>query len=116
MHGGIYYTRLAIEQHEEEYQFTTVALVRSFSPVDEDVLRASQMTLMLCQKTDSVLAINVQDIISVVAMIPYDLPDEPLEEDEGRYFVMERPGLSVSDFGHGAGDDNDADAADGDVE
>lgn len=102
MYGeALYYTQLAVNQGDGDLEFETVALVRSFSPPDGNMLQASYMTIPMCRKTESVLAIRVDDIISVVGMIPCT-PNRQLqdgeEEEEEVFFAVEKPGLAVSRF------------------
>ena len=76
------------------------------------------MTLPVCQMTEAILIVNIRDIISVVAMIPYKQSGEAIEGDEEHYFAMERPGLAVSHFlgAEGADDEDDKDDKDDNVE
>ncbi|KAF8122382.1 hypothetical protein EV363DRAFT_1182709 [Boletus edulis] len=93
----VYYTRLALRENEDgEARFADVALVWPFSPPDQDMLCSSHMTVPICHTTEAVLVVNLRDIISVVAMVPYR--SDGNREGEESYFAMERPGLAVSQF------------------
>ena len=66
------------------------------------------MTLPICQTTKAILVVNIHDIISVVAMIPYKQLGEAIKGDKEHYFAMECPGLAVSHFlGAEGADDKD---------
>ncbi|KAG9308823.1 hypothetical protein JVU11DRAFT_11453 [Chiua virens] len=71
-------------------QFVNVALVRVFSPPDAVILGASYSTVPKCKATDMIRVVEIGSILSVVGMIPTD-------NGQG-FFVVEKPGLSVSHF------------------
>ncbi|KAG9309301.1 hypothetical protein JVU11DRAFT_10788 [Chiua virens] len=98
MYGEVlYFTRLAVPNNNGGLRFANVGLIRSFSPPDNNILWASQMTVPLCWNTEAILVVHVEDILSVVAVIPYvgRLENNPNEDaGEGAFFVVEQPGLS----------------------
>lgn len=108
----MYFTRLAVGdlENNEDLRFANVALVQLFSRPNEASLRASYSAVASCQAIDRTLVVNVYDIISVIAMVPrtHHLEVGVLEED---VFIVEKPGLSVSNFVDGneepADEDND---------
>lgn len=113
----LYFTRLTVGdlENNEDLQFANVALVRLFSRPNEVSLHASYSALASCQSIDQTIAINVYDIISVIAMVPCTrwLEEGELEED---FFIVEKPGLSVSNFVGGNGEPADEDDNGVDVE
>ena len=113
----LYFTRLTVGdlENNEDLQFANAALIRLFSCPNEVSLRASYSALTSCQAIDRTIAINVYDIISVIAMVPRTcrLEEGELEED---FFIVEKPGLSVSNFVGGNGEPADEDDNGVDVE
>lgn len=97
-----FFTRLAVEE-DGQLKFADVALVRSFLPPDKAALRRSQKTLITSQLTDTILVVNTQDILSVVAMIPhtYDMAE--------CFFCVKQPGLTQFMGAEAKGDGNDED-------
>lgn len=96
----LYYTRLAVGENEDLH-FVNVALISPFSPPDHTILQASYSTLPICQATDAMIVVDVQKIISVVAVIP--------KINQGVHgaemlFMVEKPGLSVTHFMVGEGE------------
>ncbi|KAI0739775.1 hypothetical protein C8Q80DRAFT_1111115 [Daedaleopsis nitida] len=96
---------------------TTYAMVSVFSEADPAILEDSIYTVVACASrghlAESYEVVRVQDIVTVVAMVP--LPRTAREEREGapeRFFLVEKPGLDVAFLaGHAQGldevDDND---------
>jgi len=95
----LYYTRLAVGENEDMH-FVNVALINPFSPPDHGILQASYSTLPICQATDAIIVVNVQKITSVVAIIPQINQGAHGVE---KFFVVEKPGLSVTRFMVGEG-------------
>ena len=89
-------------QEGEDLQFADIVLIQAFSCPDEAILRQSQSVLDVSQPSEAILAVKIQDILSVIAMIP-------CQEQENQFFCMERPGLAVSPSG---GKDAEGDADD----
>ena len=83
---------------EDEWQFSNVAVVNMYSPPNKALLKLSSQTLASCTHLDEVRVINVKDVISVIAMIPHK-PTLPSGVTEDRFFMMERPGLDISNLG-----------------
>jgi hypothetical protein len=75
----------------------TIALISLYSTPDAALLQASHHTLWSCayQGDAALRAVDVKAIVGVAAMVP-------LPGVEGRYFVVEKPGLDVAHMG---GDD-----------
>ncbi|KAF8121390.1 hypothetical protein EV363DRAFT_1186300, partial [Boletus edulis] len=71
----LYYTRLAVNDPEaaQAFYFLNVALVRLFSPPDNQLLNMSYSVVASCQATQEIRVINVKDICSVVGMIPHSI-------------------------------------------
>jgi hypothetical protein len=86
---------------------------------DEHLLGLSSHTVAACTLTEQLVAVDVKNINSVVAMIPrmLRLPLAP-EEDEGEeYFcVLSQPGLDVSVLGMAYNIFEDDDNGEGNVE
>jgi hypothetical protein len=103
-----YFTRLAVTEGED-LRFADVALILAFCLPNEAILRQSRHVLAISRPSEAILAVKIQDILSIVAMIPF-------QKQENQFFCMERPGLAVSPLvGENAEDDEDEDNAD-DVE
>ncbi len=85
----------------------TLAMVAPFLGPDADILAESEGALLACTYRGDVAChvIPVQDITSVVAMVPLPLtPQEAARDDtpelrENRYFVIEKLGLDVAYMG-----------------
>lgn len=71
------------------------AMIHSYGRPDNDWLTASSNTVWSCQRTDTLLAIDVKTILSVVAMVPHTQQDGQLGPYHGRVFVVEKMGLDV---------------------
>lgn len=113
----MYFTRLAIEA---DARFADVAVIQMYSVPDESLLRLSSQTVASCTRLESIAVVNVKQIISVIAMVPHK-PTLPSGVTEDRFFMLEKPGLDISNLGvpYGVGDDNindDNDVGDGGVE
>lgn len=90
-----YYFRLAFGE-----EVHGLALISVFSPPDLQLLRESFQTVYKChyQGEDALLAIDIKQIESVVAMIPYYkvTPDGELQIPGTEYFLMEKIGLDIT--------------------
>jgi hypothetical protein len=75
-----------------------IAVISLFGPPDMTLLDQSYHTLWSSIKTDPVVAVNVKDLVSVVAMVPHhpSIPGKPVHK---RFFVVEKPGLDVANMG-----------------
>ncbi|KAG1792516.1 uncharacterized protein HD556DRAFT_1239417 [Suillus plorans] len=109
----LYFTRLAVKadtDHDDDWRFADVAVIRMYSLPDEDLLRLSSHTVASCTHLDTVSIVDVKQIISIVVMVPHR-PTLPSGVTEDCFFMVEKPGLDVSNlgvpYGHGAGEDND---------
>jgi hypothetical protein len=119
----LYFTRLTVEadaDHDDDWRFADVAVIKMYSPPDEDLLRLSSHTVTSCTHLDTICIVNVKQIISVIAMVPHR-PALPSGVTEDRFFMVEKPGLDISNvgvpYGHGAGEDiDDIDVGDEGVE
>ncbi|KAJ7479029.1 hypothetical protein FB451DRAFT_1032003, partial [Mycena latifolia] len=76
-------------QTEVDDEDLTLALICRYSPPDPELLRDSFKTLLVCDELhfDEMEVIEVDSILSVVGMIPFD---------EGRVFVAHRLGLEIA--------------------
>ena len=89
--------------HTEGGEWVPVALISLYSAPDPDLLKLSSETLLVCQYLgDSHLVlVKAQSIKSVVAMIPF--MEKPgggrPRHHNGRFFVVEKPGLSLTELG-----------------
>ena len=69
-----------------------------YSPPDPGLLEASYNTLWSCvyQGDAALWVVDTTAIIGVIAMVPHN----PFAgESEGRFFVVEKPGLNVAHMG-----------------
>ncbi|KAG1829323.1 hypothetical protein EV424DRAFT_1344295 [Suillus variegatus] len=119
-----YFTRLAVEvddanedsDNEDNWHFLDIAVIQMYSLPDEALLQLSSQTVASCTHSEQVLAIDVKDIVSVIAMVPHK-PTLPSGLTEERFFMIEKPGLDVSDLGvrysayHDEDDEDNADDA-----
>ncbi|KAG1736157.1 uncharacterized protein EDB91DRAFT_1055805 [Suillus paluster] len=86
------------EQHEWRWQ--DVAVVQLYSHPDADLLQLCSHTVVSCSKLKEFCIIDVKQVLSVIAMIPHNprLPAGVMEE-EGRFFMLEKHGLDLSNVG-----------------
>jgi hypothetical protein len=113
----LYFTRLAVEADlldDADWRFADIAVIRLYSLPDNALLQLSSRTVASCSRLDDICVVPVKKIISVIAMIPHKpkLPSGIIKE---QFFLLEKPGLQISNLGinHVDEDDNDND---GDVE
>ncbi|KIK15659.1 hypothetical protein PISMIDRAFT_16356 [Pisolithus microcarpus 441] len=95
-----YFTRLAIDVTEDadEVCFEDIALIRLYTFLDEPLLQASSHTLVVSALSDQFIVVPVKSIKSVVGMVPYRLKHlSGIVED--CFFLMEKPGLNISQLG-----------------
>jgi hypothetical protein len=108
----LYFTRLAVEadiDNEDDWQFADVAIIQMYSVPDENLLHLSSQTVASCTHLETFVVIDVKHIISVVAMVPHR-PTLPSGVTEDHFFMIEKPGLDISNLGVPYGDDdNDID-------
>jgi hypothetical protein len=69
----------------------TLACVSCYSQPHQDLLKASQGTLLSCTRQGTVKVIDVKSISDVVAMVPH----QPFPGEE-RFFLVEKPGLDTT--------------------
>ncbi|EGO03135.1 hypothetical protein SERLA73DRAFT_48218 [Serpula lacrymans var. lacrymans S7.3] len=97
-----YFTQLAYhQQHPQDagnYDFHNVAVIKMYSPPDNQLLDLSSQTVTACILTDQLVVSNVKDIKNVVAMILRRLR-LPSGVEETRFCSMYQPGLDVADLG-----------------
>ncbi|KAG2350638.1 hypothetical protein BDR05DRAFT_869102, partial [Suillus weaverae] len=119
-----YFTRLTVEvedanedsDNEDNWHFLDVAVIQVYSLPDKALLQLSSQMVASCTRSEQVLAINVKDIVSVITMVPHK-PTLPLGLTEEHFFMIEKPGLDVSDLGvcysayHDEDDEDNADDA-----
>ncbi|KIK16631.1 hypothetical protein PISMIDRAFT_15704 [Pisolithus microcarpus 441] len=111
-----YFTRLAMDVTEgadEVWRFEDIALIRLYSLPDESLLKMSSHTLVSSKLADEFAVVHVKLIKSVVGMIPHRVR-LPSGITEDRFFLMEKPGLDISQIGipysvYQEEDDQDAD-------
>lgn len=84
-------------------QWRPVALVSLYSVPDPILLKISSDTLLVCQYCgdDSLVLVEAQAIKSVIAMVPFmeKSGDGEPRRQNGRFFVIEKPGLSLAELG-----------------
>ena len=88
----------AAEDVDEGWQFEDVALIRLYSLPDDSLLKTSSHTLASSKFSAEFVVVHVKSIKSVVGMIPHHLTC-PSGAVEGRFFLMEKPGLDISQLG-----------------
>ncbi|KAG1847253.1 hypothetical protein C8R48DRAFT_615779 [Suillus tomentosus] len=109
----LYFTRLAVEADildDADWRFADVAIIQLYSLPDDALFQLSSHTVASCSPLDDVCVVPVKKIISVVAMIPHT-PKLPSGVIEDRFFMLQKPGLQISNLGinHVDEDDNDND-------
>jgi hypothetical protein len=86
-----------------EDQWRPVALISLYSVPDPALLEISSDTLLVCQYRgdESLVLVEAQTIKSVVAMVPFmeKSGDGRPRHHDGRFFVVEKPGLSLAELG-----------------
>lgn len=105
-----------VGEANDAWRFSNLALVRLFSLPDQALLELSHHVVPSCIQLNSIHAIPVQDIISVITMVPHKRQTEGGVED--RFFMVEKPGLDLAHFTGvaEAGEDEDDKENAGDVE
>ncbi|KAG2030702.1 hypothetical protein BDR03DRAFT_936586 [Suillus americanus] len=96
-----YFTQVAITtENIGEWHDTNTAVISVFSAPDADLVRLSNQTVLSCKYLgdEGLRVVDVNSIKSVVAMILHR-PTLPSGVIEDRFFVLERPGLNVYQFG-----------------
>ncbi|KAG2066234.1 hypothetical protein BDR04DRAFT_1121328 [Suillus decipiens] len=83
---------------DDEWHFKNVAVVQMYSMPNKGLLKFSLQTLISCTLLDDILTINVKDIVCIIAMIPH-MPTLPSGVMESQFFMMEQPGLEISNLG-----------------
>lgn len=94
-----FFYRIRIERE----QWQPVALISLYSTPDPNLLGISSNTLLVCRYRgeNGLVLVEARAIKSVVAMVPFmEKPegDRPRHHD-GRFFVVEKPGLSLAELG-----------------
>ena len=86
-----------------ENQWRPVALISLYSTPDPVLLEMSSDTLLVCRYCgdDTLVLVEAQAIKSVVAMVPFmEKPEGGRPRyNNGRFFVVEKPGLSLAELG-----------------
>lgn len=85
----LFYFIITIINHD-----LTLACVSCYSQPHPDLLKVSQGTLFSCTRQGIVKVIDVKSISAVVAMVPH----QPFP-GEGRFFLVEKPGLDSTTIG-----------------
>ena len=84
-------------------QWQPVALASLYSTPDPALLNISSGTLLVCQYhgDNSLVLVEAQAIKSVIAMVPFmEKPaDGNPRRHNNRFFVVEKPGLSLAELG-----------------
>ncbi|KAG1859452.1 hypothetical protein C8R48DRAFT_673988 [Suillus tomentosus] len=99
----LYFTRLLVEaglDEDRDWRWHDVALIQMYSHPDDDLLQLSSHTVTSCSCLEDICVISIKQILSVVAMIPRKpiLPCGVMDA-EGRFFMLEKPGLDLSSVG-----------------
>ncbi|KIK15156.1 hypothetical protein PISMIDRAFT_16721 [Pisolithus microcarpus 441] len=95
-----YFTRLAMDAMTEEgadeaWWFEDIALIHLYSLPDEALLKISSHMFVLSKLLGEFVVMHVKSIKSMVGMIPHCLQ----HPSEDRFFLMEKPGLDISQIG-----------------
>lgn len=69
-----------------------------YSTPDDSLVKLLSQTVASCTHLDEFCVLDVKKIRSVVAMFPHT-PTLPSGVTEPRFFMMERPGLDISNLG-----------------
>lgn len=77
--------------------YKTLALVSQYSPLDRTLLEASSGTVWACHAggDNSLMVINIKDILVCSAMIPFTHPDSDVSEMNKLYFAMDKLGTDI---------------------
>lgn len=99
----LYFTRLSVEaglDEDRDWRWHDVALIQMYSHPDDDLLQLSSHTVTSCSRLEDICVVSIKQILSVVSMIPHKpiLPSGVMDE-EGRFFMLEKPGLDLSSVG-----------------
>ncbi|KAG0693975.1 hypothetical protein DFH29DRAFT_815817 [Suillus ampliporus] len=105
----LYFTQLAVEADlldDADWRFADIAVIQLYSLPDNALLELSSHTVASCSRLDDICIVPVKKIISVIAMIPHKLklPSGIIEE---RFFLLEKPGLQISNLGINHVDEDD---------
>ena len=87
--------------------FTNVTLIILYSCPDPYLLHESFRTVASCTKLEeeSLTVIQISAIQAVVAMIPHKMSQAV--DKENRYFLVEKSGMELAQFGEEDDDDDD---------
>lgn len=84
---------------EVQYYFrlgtTAYAVIHPYDGPDPALREKSCNTLWVTSRTDRVVVIEAQKILSVVGVVPLPRPDGRLGSYDGRVFIFEKMGLDV---------------------
>lgn len=101
----LYFTRLAIvdsesdmDDNEDAWRYLDVAVIQLYSLPDEALLQLSSQTVASCTRVDEISVVDIKTITGVIAMIPHK-PMLPSGVVEDRFFMLQKPGLDISDLG-----------------
>lgn len=99
----LYFTRLSVDAGINDgcdWCWHNVALMQMYFHPDNDLLWLSSHTVTSCTHLEDIYIIDVKEILSIVAMIPYKpiLPSGVVCE-EGQLFMLEKPGLDLLSVG-----------------
>ena len=83
---------------EEAWKFEDVAVIRTYSLPDDSLLDLSSHTLVSSTFSDELAVVWIKSIKSMVGIIPHCLK-RPSGIIEDRFFMMEKPGLDISQVG-----------------
>jgi len=85
----------AREDVDEAWRFEDIAVIHTYSLPDNFLLKLSSHTLMSSTFSDELVVVQIKSIKSVVGIILHRLKHlSGIIED--RFFVMEKPGLDIS--------------------
>ena len=105
----------AEEEDEEVWRFEDVALICLYSLPDEALLKDSSHMFVSSKLSGEFVVVCIKSIKSVIGMIPHCLK-HPSGTTEDRFFLLEKPGLDVSQLGISYNVYQDEDDQDADIE
>ena len=105
----------AEEDDEEAWWFEDVAVIRLYSLPDEVLLKDSSHMFVTSELSGEFVVACIKSIKSIIGMIPHCLK-HPSGTTEDCFFLLEKPGLNVSQLGISYNMYQDEDDQDVDIE
>ncbi|KAI6097115.1 hypothetical protein EDD16DRAFT_1499669, partial [Pisolithus croceorrhizus] len=97
-----YFTRLVMNSTEvedaKEAQFTDVTVIHLYTLPDEQLLQVLSNTLVVSKFSNQLVVMHGKSIMSLVRIVPHCLR-HPSSTTEDYFFLMEKPGLDISQLG-----------------